>query len=146
MHNSYDQMLEFLDNQSKDILGLNEQSKVQGSYEIMENYNVIRESSTIHRVICWRVHLLQKLRLRIKGLTKWKRLWIQMSLSQFYPFSLYFHMSSMMLEERLLCCNHKSSWRIGATIRVKILILQPFKFRGRIFFNRGWRVIFFFDK
>lgn len=87
------------------------------------------------------MNLLQKLRLRIKGLTKWKILWIQTSLSQFYPFSLYFHMSSMMLEESLLCCNHRSSWRIGASIRVKILVLQPFKICGRIFFNRGWRVI-----
>ena len=75
VQDSWDQMIEVLDKQSNVLLEIKEQSKDQGSHEILENQSdVLQASPTIQESNTLEGALSTKLSLKIKGSMKWKRL------------------------------------------------------------------------
>ena len=134
MQDSWDQMTEVLDKQSNIILEIKEQSKVQGSHEISENQNDVVQASPI----ILESNMLEDVRNNEVEKIDQRDLLVISKKS-----SLISHIEFVILDEFkdekikvfLFTKMIKESMQM-----VRILILQLFKIRGRVFSNWGRRI------
>ena len=134
MQDSWDQMTEVLDKQSNIILEIKEQSKVQGSHEISENQNdavqaspIILESNLLEEV---RNNEVEKIDQRDLLVISKKS-----SLISHIEFVILDEFKNEKIKVFLFTKMIKESMQM-----VRILILQLFKIRGRVFSNWGRRI------
>ena len=136
MQDSWDQMTEVLDKQSNIILEIKEQSKVQGSHEISENQNdvvqaspIILESNMLEDV---RNNEVEKIDQRDLLVISKKS-----SLISHIEFVIPNEFKDEKIKVFLFTKMIKESMQVSM---VRILILQLFKIRGRVFSNWGRRI------
>ena len=136
MQDSWDQMTEVLDKQSNIILEIKEQSKVQGSHEILENQNdvvqaspIILESNMLEDV---RNNEVEKIDQRDLLVISKKS-----SLISHIEFVILDEFKNEKIKVFLFTKMIKESMQVSM---VRILILQLFKIRGRVFSNWGRRI------
>ena len=136
MQDSWDQMTEVLDKQSNIILEIKEQSKVQGSHEISENQNdvvqaspIILESNMLEDV---RNNEVEKIDQRDLLVISKKS-----SLISHIEFVILDEFKNEKIKVFLFTKMIKESMQVSM---VRILILQLFKIRGRVFSNWGRRI------
>ena len=136
MQDSWDQMTEVLDKQSNIILEIKKQSKVQGSHEISENQNdvvqaspIILESNMLEDV---RNNEVEKIDQRDLLVISKKS-----SLISHIEFVILDEFKNEKIKVFLFTKMIKESMQVSM---VRILILQLFKIRGRVFSNWGRRI------
>ena len=136
MQDSWDQMTEVLDKQSNIILEIKEQSKVQGSHEISENQNdvvqaspIILESNMLEDV---RNNEVEKIDQRDLLVISKKS-----SLISHIEFVILDEFKNEKIKVFLFTKMIKEPMQVSM---VRILILQLFKIRGRVFSNWGRRI------
>ena len=136
MQDSWDQMTEVLDKQSNIILEIKEQSKVQGSHEILENQNdvvqaspIILESNMLEDVRNNKVEKIDQRDLLV--ISK------KSSLISHIEFVILDEFKNEKIKVFLFTKMIKESMQVSM---VRILILQLFKIRGRVFSNWGRRI------
>ena len=136
MQDSWDQMTEVLDKQSNIILEIKEQSKVQGSHEISENQNDVVQASPI----ILESNMLEDVRNNEVEKTDQRDLLViskKSSLISHIEFVILDEFKNEKIKVFLFTKMIKESMQVSM---VRILILQLFKIRGRVFSNWGRRI------
>ena len=152
MQDLWDQMIEVLDEQSNVILEIKEQSKVRGSHEIFENQSdvllaspIILESNKLEDALAIQIAFEDQRVNEVEKIDQREPLVIS------NKSSLISHIEFVIPNEFKDVKNKALPFKkmIKELVLVsmfRILILQLFKIRGRVFSNWGRRIWFSVDK